>query len=295
MNEIKVLCQEQGYNLDTTAFLDEQWQKVKGNCEGYAVFMEQLEVYKNNISDFEHYPMLDKVQAVGQTVGVQAHTMDLMLMIFMLPILRRQYVEQNIPMQYYDAVVRNVRGGAEKSFAKNGVATAGVAWWSMAFFKLKMFYIGSLMFKWRPFKETYTVGDVVIEEGTYHIDVHIPGGARLTQEAVHAAYDEAKAFFEARYDKKGLIFGCSSWLMSPTLDEMLPPTSNILAFAHEYTILREGLDTTGEKLGHYVFGSADMTNVDALPEDSSLRRAMKARLKAGQGIGTGFGVILPRE
>ena len=296
MSEIELLCKEQGYNPETTAFLSEQWQKIKNCAEGYAVFMEQLEVYKNNISTFEHYPMLDKVHEVGNAVGILPATMDAILLIFMLPILKEQYVLQNIPMKYYDKIVASFRGHAEKSFEKNGVATAGVAWWSMAYFKLKMFYIGRLTFKWRPFKETYTIGDTVIEEGTYHIDVHIPGGGPLTPELVHAAYDEAKPFFEQHYGKKNLYFACSSWLLSPTLDEMLPPTSNILAFAHEYTIFREGLDPTGEHAGHYVFGSGvDMKDVDALPEKSTLHRAMKARLKAGKGIGTGFGIILPKK
>lgn len=214
----------------------------------------------------------------------------------MLPILREQYVKQNLPMQYYEAVVRSTREGAEKTFENKGIAVAPTAWWSMAFFKLKMFYIGRLIFKWRPFKETYTVGDVVIEEGTYHIEVHIPGGTPLTPEAVHAAYDEAKAFFEDHYNKKGLIFSCYSWLMSPTLDEILPPGSNILAFAHEYTIINTCEDPTGERAGHFIFGSdVDMTNVDALPEKSSLHRGIKARLKEGKGIGYGYGVILPKE
>lgn len=295
MNEIKILCQEQGYNAETTAFLDGVWQKIKADEAAYTVFAEQIEIYKNNMTTFEHYPMLAKIQALGEPYGFLPATMDLLLLIQMLPILREQYVLQNIPMKYFDAISNGFRNHAEKSMETKGVATAGVAWWSMAYFKLKMFSIGRLIYKWRPFKETITIGDFVIEEGTYHIDVHIPSSGSFAQDVVHASYEEAKAFFEKRYKKEGLLLACSSWLLSPTLDEMLPPTSNILAFAHEYTIFREGCDPTGEKLGHYVFGSADMTNVDALPEDSSLRRAMKARLKAGKGIGTGAGVILPKK
>ena len=294
MKDIKVLCQEQGYNAETTAFLDGVWQKIKADEASYAVFAEQIEIYKNNMTTFEHYPMLAKVQALGEPYGFLPATMDLLLMIQMLPILREQYVLQDVPMKYYDAISNGFRKHAELTMETKGAATAGVAWWSMAYFKLKMFSIGRLIYKWRPFKETITFGDFVIEEGTYHIDVHIPSSGSFAREVVHASYEEAKEFFEKRYNKKGLLFACSSWLLSPTLDEILPPTSNILAFAHEYTILREGLDPTGEKLGHYVFGSADMTNVDALPENSSLQRNMKARLQAGKGIGTGFGVILPK-
>jgi len=296
MVDIKILCQEQGYNEETTAFLDGVWQKIKADEAAYAVFAEQIEIYKNNMTDFEHYPMLAKVQALGEPYGFLPATMDLLLLIQMLPILREQYVLQDIPMKYYDTIVNSFRGHAEKTFADKGVATAGVAWWSMAYFKLKMFYIGRLIYKWRPFKGTYQLGDYLIQEGTYHIDVHIPGGGSFSQELIQASYAEAREFFEKRYNQKGLLFGCSSWLLSPTLDEMLPETSNILAFAHEYTIYKTSVDPTGEKTGHYVFGSGvDMTNVDALPENSSLQRAMKARLKAGKGIGTGAGVILPKE
>ena len=286
MKDIKVLCQEQGYNAETTAYLDGVWQKIKADEAAYAVFADQIEIYKNNMT----------VQALGEPYGFLPATMDLLLLIQMLPILREQYVLQDIPMKYYDAIVNSFRGHAERTLESKGVATAGVAWWSMAYFKLKMFSIGRLIYKWRPFRETFTVGDYVIEEGVYHIDVHIPSSGSFAPEVVHASYDEARAFFEKRYNQKGLLFGCSSWLMSPTLDEMLPPTSNILAFAHEYTILKTSVDETGEKTGHYVFGSGvDMTNVDALPENSSLQRAMKARLKEGKGIGHAFGVILPKK
>ena len=295
MKDIKVLCQEQGYNEATTAFLDGVWQKIKADEAAYAVFAEQIEIYKNNMTDFEHYPMLAKVQALGEPYGILPATMDLVLLIYMLPILKEQYELQDVPMKYYDAIANGFRNHAEKALETKGAATAGVAWWSMAYFKLKMFSIGRLIYKWRPFKETITFGDFVIEEGTYHIDVHIPGSGSFAQDVVHASYDEAKEFFEKRYNKKGLLFACSSWLLSPTLDEMLPAHSNILAFAHEYSIYKTGVDPTGEKLGHYVFGSADMTNVDALPEGSSLQRAMKARLKEGKGIGTGSGVILPKK
>jgi len=296
MSQMQFLCREQGYNPETTAFLEDVWQKIKNDSEGYAVFMEQLQVYENNITAFEHYPMLEKVQAVGKAVGVSPATMDLVLLIFMLPILRRQYEALNFPMRYYDSIVRAFRDTAEKAMEKDGAPVAVNAWWSMAFFKLRMFNIGRLQFKWRPFKESYTLGDLVIEEGTDQIEVHIPGGAPLTPEAVHAAYAEARPFFEARYNKKGLIFGCKSWLLSSTLDEILPPTSNILAFAHDYTILAEKVDPTGERVGHFIFGAdADFTNVDSLPEKSTLHRGIKARLKAGKGIGIGVGVILPKE
>ena len=153
-----------------------------------------------------------------------------------------------------------------------------------------------MIFKWKPFKGSYTVGDKVIKEGTHRIEVHIPRAGPLNLELVHAAYDEVKEFFEARYNQKGLIYSCSSWTLAPSLNEILPPTSNILKFAHEYTVVKTKIDLTGKGAGHFIFGDGvDMANVDALPEDSTLRRGIKARLKAGKGIESALGVMFPKE
>ena len=296
MSEIRLLCQEQGYNEETTAFLEDVWQKIKNDSRGYAVFMEQLEVYKNDIPGFDHLAMLDRVHEVGELVGVQPTTMELVLLIFMIPIMKEQYVEQGIPMRYYDATVGVFRGHAEKTLADYGFAKAGATAWNMAYFKMVMFYIGRLIFKWEPFKDTYTVGDTVIKAGTYRIEVHIPGGSPLDPVLVHAAYDEAREFFETRYNQKDVCFSCRSWTVSPTLDEILPPTSNILAFAHEYTIVKTTIDPTGERAAPFIFGAGvDVTNVDALPEKSSLHRGIKARLKAGKGVGHALGIMLPKK
>lgn len=295
MKDIKVLCQEQGYNAEITAFLDGVWQTIKADEAAFSAFAEQIDIYVNNMTDFDHLSMLDKVHEIGEAIGVQPGTMELVLVMYMLPILKEQYEKQGVPMQYYDAVVRVFRGSAERSFDNGGVAMS-TTWWNMAYFKLNMFYIGRLIFKWQPFKESYTIGDREIKAGTYRIEVHIPRGGPLDLVSVHAAYDEAKEFFEARYNQKDPLFSCSSWTLAPMLDDILPPTSNILKFAHEYTVVKTRIDLTGERAGHYIFGNGvDMTNVDALPEDSTLRRGIKARLKAGKGIESALGIMLPKE
>ena len=135
-------------------------------------------------------------------------------------------------------------------------------------------------------------GQLRLEQGEYYVDVHIPPGAPLTPESCHASYASAAEFFRNRYGLTKIIFGCHSWLLSPDLEELLPEKSNILAFAHDYTILETTVDPQNRDLAKIFHVPAMPEDIDTLPGDTSLHRAFKEWLKAGKSINNAFGVML---
>lgn len=99
----------------------------------------------------------------------------------------------------------------------------------------KLFCLGRLQFK----MEHAIASDekIKIKEGDPVIEIHIPQGAPLDMEKVHASYLRAKPFF-AKYfpEHRYTYLVCGSWLLDHHLKDFLKPTSNILKFASEFEV-----------------------------------------------------------
>lgn len=126
----------------------------------------------------------------------------------------------------------------------------------------------------------------------YVLSVHIPRtGNRLEKESVDEAYRRASEFFKKKYNLKKIVFTCFSWMLYPKNLEILKPTSNIYKFISDYKII---------DVKHYedysdVWRLFDMDyagDPDALPADTSLRRAYIDIIKKGGKLGCGYGVYV---
>lgn len=131
--------------------------------------------------------------------------------------------------------------------------------------------------------------------GNSVLRVHIPYGGRLNREICDASYRRAREIFKNYYSEyifSSFMLEC--WMLSPELTDILPPESNIVSFASPYLIYP--VKNSAEDAIFYVFGIEDSTlsgvDVDSLPEDSSLRRGVKAKLKEGRPIYE-FGGYIP--
>ena len=81
---------------------------------------------------------------------------------------------------------------------------------------------------------------------------------------------------------------CHSWLLSPLLKDMLPPTSNILRFQEMFDIAPDEKPSNDVLL--WVFKNPKLPKED-LPEDSSLQRKLKRFLLAGNQFLAGKGYL----
>lgn len=123
--------------------------------------------------------------------------------------------------------------------------------------------------------------------------IHIPSDGGFDKKTIAHAYERAREIFDRCYpDYPYKGFFCSSWLMSTDLKEVLKPTSNILGFQEPFT--RIPFQSFGRLVFSFVFGldAAIPEDIDALPEKSSLQRAVKERYKAGGFIHEGAGFFL---
>lgn len=188
-----------------------------------------------------------------------------------------KYQERHIPDQVFADTMKcytRFLGECEK---KNGRKFFDRGWWTYRQISMNILRIGDLEFQFKEY------------DGETGIDFHIPSDAVFTREAVDASFDQAKklladCFPEYKYTR----FTCDSWLLSPALGELLPENSKILDFQRRFEILRRGKE---EDCIEWLFQSADDTDYEKLPEQTSLQRKVKKVLLEGGSIGTGFGVL----
>ena len=136
-------------------------------------------------------------------------------------------------------------------------------------------------------KDEYTVR---LRPGDDCLSVHIPSQGALTVEACRDSYESALAIFKEHYptlDVKALH--CHSWMMSPELDAILKPESNLLAFQKPY--MKFPAETEGKDVLNFVFKLKFKTYAD-LPEETSLQRSLKKMYLSGQYLYEYGGVII---
>lgn len=123
------------------------------------------------------------------------------------------------------------------------------------------------------------------------IRIHIPKEGSFDKKTIMDSYVRArKVFAECFPDHPYKAFFCSSWLMSSDLHGILKPTSNILGFQEPFT--RLPFKSTGTLVFSFAFdnvGAVIPTDIDALPENTSLQRAVKQLHREGGYIHEGAG------
>lgn len=125
------------------------------------------------------------------------------------------------------------------------------------------------------------------------ISIHIPGDADLSEEKLKASYMQQAVFIREHFpeaaDRPRM---CDSWLLSPALQDLLPPDSRILSFASHFAITRVDPDALDylEWVYKIAGGQKEQVKPEDLREDTSLQRKMKAYLEKGGKVGIAWGI-----
>lgn len=151
----------------------------------------------------------------------------------------------------------------------------------------RLYRLGTLEFELRLLPEAYAapLGWPADEPV---ISVHIPSNAVLTSESLHTSYSIKDEFFKRLIGVVPPVY-CQSWLLSPTVHAMLPPSSGIRTFARDYTIVQEDASDNGGRT--WIFNKIEVPD-ELLPESTSLQRSAKKLLLSGGCIGSGLGKLI---
>lgn len=150
-------------------------------------------------------------------------------------------------------------------------------WWTYRQIAMTIFRIGQLEYEMKDY------------EGEKFISIHIPSDAILLSDKIKDSIKQAKQFFKKYYPLYSEVeYRCNSWLLSPSLKKILPPTSNILKFQSLFKIIKETYSSSGFISWVYKKHYEDYHD---LPENTTLQRNMKKYLLEGSSISIALGVL----
>lgn len=279
--------------LDAYPYSDEE----KGQILDAFDKLSQQEEFASIVSVYEQDTsvsfdgMLARTSELSRTLDIHPHLGHLVLLIACTPRLRRLFIEEGVSLDILRDTLADLYYKTLECIAVEGHVGTFVASWESKIFQFRIFAHGRLQFEPVTLSADTVVGDTTLPAGTTVFSVHIPRTMTpLDRDSVQAAYRAADLFFRSRGVCEHTVFVCSSWLLFPRHSEILKPTSNILAFAADYT-----LTASGEHEGYHDLWrlfDCRFTTVDALPTDTSIRRAYADLIRRGEKTGWGKGFIL---
>lgn len=227
--------------------------------------------------DESFYDALTRIEPCGEVTDYDLFCEDgeknFIYFLYFCEKLSKRYAEKGIPEQILDATVADLVRWLDVWSELKGKMYLGELKWLVRHLDMRLFRLGQLQFY---------MTDASLE-------IHLPAGLRLTEDAVRESVAMAKEFFakyfpDYRYDK----LTCHSWLLDPTLCELLPESSNILRFQRMFDIVKT---ERSDDIIKYVFGWG-VRRADVLEAEckSSLAAKVKERVKAGGDFYAGYGV-----
>jgi hypothetical protein len=206
------------------------------------------------------------------------------LFLLALPSLLALHGRLNIPFDVTAATVRDL--GEKVANYRRYYDTGGfdLQGWLVRHFRGTLFRLGRLQFD----RAVLTIDEYQAEtddgpkDGTPVLEVHIPGGGPMTPEACDESFQRARPFFRAHFPDERYEYGtCRSWLLDPQLTEFLPETSNIVRFQRRWTPFGPTPDGDSDVLEFVHHLPPGTGGLAALPQDTTLQRAIVSHLQSG--------------
>lgn len=283
---------ELGFDKEAVESLSADIEKIYANEEAKALFAGAADDYERDIHS-NYTELREAAKHAGEIVGVHAYSAELLLFICFSKHLRELYRLRCISDRIWFDSMSDLKWKLWECKAVKGIWSSFVAGWFPGFFNLTRFALGRLQFEIVAFDGEYEKNGRSLKKGDKVINVHIPRTLTpLDKESRDDAYAQAAEFFKNMTGGAPIAFVCSSWLLYPEAEKILPAHSNIRGFMADYDMIRSKTNGEGEYGDMWRLFDMDFTgDLNDYPEDSSLRRAYKKFLLDGNRTGSGYGVF----
>ncbi len=247
-------------------------------------------------SNFDHEPVLARLEAEHQALDVPIETLRFILIACATERMHEAYVEHGYTEEMFGDFLKDLRCKVctHHTLSKvYGLPVSSVSYWYPLFLGLKLFALGRLQYEiyQRPdITEPVTVGGHTVQPDDIVRYIHIPAIGPLTKELRMASYRKAYEFFKNDLGDQPLVLYCSSWLLYERNREFMSPTSNIVDFMNDFKIVKSfPVPSINYSC---IFNMPYKSGDPAVPKDNALRRSLAAWLDAGGVPGGGDGYFL---
>ena len=151
----------------------------------------------------------------------------------------------------------------------------------------RLFRLGRMQFEMTTIKEDVNLPG--LKKGDDALEGHVPQGEPLDHDECIKSYKAAFPFFEKYFNFSAKAVHLSTWMLDPVLNEIFPPTSNVLKWQADATILPE--TKTAPDLLRFIFGTPTI-DLKTAPRDTTMRRKIIEHLEAGGEFHNYCGIIM---
>lgn len=283
---------EIGFDDEAIEALSSDLERMLAEPESKAIIEKQVALYETDVNR-NYGEILSEIDKAAEIAGVHKYSAKLLIFILFSKHLRELYKQSGISDKIWFDSMCDLKWKLWECKAVKGIWGSFVAGWFPGFFNLTRFALGRLQFEIVAFDGEYEKNGRSLKKGDKVINVHIPRTLTpLDKESRDDAYSQAAEFFRDMTDGAPIAFVCSSWLLYPEAEKILPAHSNIRGFMADYDIIRSKTNEEGQHGDMWRLFDMDFTgDFNDYPEDSSLRRAYKKFLLDGNRTGSGYGVF----
>ena len=224
-------------------------------------------------------------------IGIHEYTARFLFYTALIPYSYHYFEERGLGYtEWYDSMI-DFKWKVDECVKCYGIVGTFVDWFK-AFFTAERVAFGRLQFNLVDAKYDYKSCHFDIKKGDLLVTVHIPSDTRtpFSKENRESAYKRAAAHFSKVLGKKEIVFHCSTWLLHPAHEDILPETSNIRDFSRDFEIDENSFKPdNGTNIWRLFYVRPYNGDVDSLPEATSLMRTYKRFIKEGGVTGTAIG------
>ena len=289
-NYVEEFLQEFEYPIeDRTAILG-AWQTFANNQEAFKKTKEFLERYKQDV-ECDFMMILYEMRELSESIGVHQYTGQLLILICMSEQLKEYYRQKGFPLSIWKTCMQDIFYKVVECKLLYGVCGTFVNFWFKGFFQCKRVAFEKLQFEVVEMPFDFQCERVDVKTGEPVLKVHIPRtGGRLEREGQILAYKKAQEFFKEYFGLEKTYFICDSWFLFPEMKNFVEPQSNLGKFIGDYTLMEFSYFEDFFKWSWRLYDTLE-TDLDKLPQNTSLQRKYLAYIKNGGKSGRGYGIF----
>jgi hypothetical protein len=209
-------------------------------------------------------------------LGAGGRWFYLAVLLATVPDVRRFHAEHGVPDEVSWDTLGDVGDKVALHRRTHGSGGLDKQDWFTLHFRGVLYALGRLQFNLTAVRPD-TAG---LPAGAPALGVHIPESGPMTPAACDASLARARGFFARHLAVDAAIGTCHSWLLDDQLARYLPAGSNILRFQRRFRLLPDRHRGDRDIL-EFVFRRVD-PDLDTLPRDTTLQRAVTDHLRAGR-------------
>ncbi len=278
-----------GYEQEEIKKLLETFDKIQNNPASKEHFNRAIALYEEKI-DCDYNEVIALADNAAKEAYVYEYTAELLIFICFTRKLKERYTEKGITLDIYDDTVKDFRYQMLDCKVTRGILGVLYVSWFVGFVKMERFCLGRFQYEVVKFGCDYSKDGKTLTPDSLVLNVHIPGsGEPLSESLALKSFEMAKEFYKDIIGEP-FAFKCSSWLLYPEHESLLPETSNIRRFMELFDIIDYGIKKNNGDL-YRIFGTEEK-RPEFLPENTSLQRIYKQHLLKGGKTGYGVGIRL---